>query len=154
MPDTHSAQYRKMRDERRELVQLVVEEAIEKNGQVPTANAVARELGFTDAKAIRLDWDWLHEQGKLPQRPWKPLPARIAGKNLGTEGGGSLLEAEGLLRAFIIEISRATPGYRAMAQEFHVTHLDSIIRLTEEALGLAMGTTVDDFIGQIRKEER
>lgn len=155
MPDTKSEEYRKMRDERRELVQLVVEEAVEKTGQLPTAADVARELGFGDSKAVRLDWDWLHAQGKLPQRPWKPLPARLAGKNFGTEGGGSLLEAEGLLRTAIAEIANATPQYRAMAQKFWVTHLDNIARLTEEALGLALGATVDDLIGQItRKEER
>ena len=33
--DTKSAEYRKMRDERRELVQLVVEEAVEKTGKLP-----------------------------------------------------------------------------------------------------------------------
>jgi len=152
--DTKSAEYRKMRDERRELVQLVVEEAVEKTGKLPSANDVARELGFGDAKAVRKDWDFLHEQGKLPQRPWKPLPARLAGKNFGTEGGGSLLAVEGLLQAVVAEIAKATPEYRTMAQKFWVTHLDSIARLTEEALGLAMGTTVDDLIGQIRKEER
>ena len=152
--DTHSAQYRKMRDERRELVQLVVEETVEKTGQVPSAATVAQELGFGDSKAVRKDWDWLHEQGKLPQRPWKRLPVRVAGKNLGAEGGGSLLQAEGLLQAVIAELGKATPEYRAMTREFHVTHLDSIVRLAEEALSLAMGTTVDDLIGQIRKEER
>jgi len=142
-----------MRDERRELVELAVEEALKKTGRIPTASMVAYELGFRDSKAVRRDWDWLHQQGKLPQRPGRSLPVRAAGKNFGTEGGGSLLEAEGLLQAVIAELGEATPEYRTMTQEFHVTHLDSIARLAEEALGLAMGTTVDDLIGQIRKEE-
>jgi len=154
MPDTHSAQYRKMRDERRELVQLAIEEAIERTGKPPTANSVARDLRYGE-RSVREDWDYLHAEGKLPARPRPGLPVREAGRNFGTEGGGLLLEAEGLMQAVVAEIGKATPEYLAMTQDFHVAHLDSIVRLAEEALRLAMGTTVDDLIGQItRKEER
>lgn len=152
MTDTKSAEYRKMRDERRELVQLAIEEAVGKTGQVPSAEYICRELRVNHNTVYR-DWDYLHSRGLVPARPG-PLPRRNPGRNLGTEGGGTLLEAEGLLRAVLAEITGASPEYLGMSREFWITHLEVVSRLAEDAIALAMGATVDNLIGQIRKEER
>lgn len=155
MGDVKSKEFKKAQADRRDLVQLAVEELTEKAGGPPSVKAVERELGFYH-KTIARDWDYLHSQGRLPQRPGKlyDLRVRTPGKNLGSEGGGTLLEAEGLLRAVLAEIGNATPEYLAMSREFWINHLEVVSRLAEEAIALAMGTTVDDLIGQIRKEER
>lgn len=152
MGDTTSEEYRRMRDERRELVQLAVEECVKDTGQVPTPVWVADQIG-SNRKTVERDWDALARQGVVPSRV-RAMPCREPARNLGTEGGGALLTAEGMLRAVVSEITKATPEYLAMSREFWLAHLEIVSRLTEEAIALAMGTTVDDFIGQIRKEER
>lgn len=152
MTDTKSAEYRKMRDERRELVQLAIEEAVGKTGQVPSAEYICRELRVNHNTVYR-DWDYLHSRGLVPARPGQ-LPRRNPGRNLGGEGGGSLLETESLMRQVVAELGKATPEYLDMSREFWINHLEIVSRLTEEAIALAMGATVDDLIGQIRKEER
>lgn len=150
--DNRSEGYLKIRDERRELIVLAVEELIGRTGQLPSASDVNRELGFPPARYSTCnDWDFLHKQGRLPERPNKRLPRRVPGKSFGEQGGALFLEAEKLLRQIGEEIASATPEYRAMAQEFWVTHLDKIIDLAEGNVRQAMGSTVDDFIGQIEK---
>lgn len=152
MGDVKSREFLKIQAERRDLVQLAVEELTEKNGKPPSTKAVGKELDMHH-KTIARDWDYLYSQGRLPERPGQ-LSARVPGNSLGTEGGGSLLQAEGLLRATFTEIGKATPEYLDMSREFWVTHLEVVSRLAEEAIALAMGATVDDLIGQIRKEEQ
>ena len=143
-----------MRDERRELVQLAVEELIKRDGQLPSSADVASEIGLSrDAHTVRRDWDWLHEQGKLPERPNQKLPRR-GGRNFGSEGGTLFLEAEVLLRRVIAEIANSSPEYRVKAQEFWVTHLNAVTALAEEAMTAAMGTTVDDLIDRINEKGR
>lgn len=152
MGDTRSEEFRRMQAERRELVQLAVEEAIKDNGQVPTASWVASQIGV-ERKAVQSDWDALARLGAIPSRV-RAMPRRKPARNFGTEGGGSLLAAEGMMRAVVAEISSATPEYLAMSREFWITHLEEVSRLAEDAIAVAMGATVDDLIGQIRKEEQ
>lgn len=152
MGDTKSKEFQKAQAERRELVVMAVEEAIKETGLLPSGVKVAEMIG-TSRQSVLRDWDILTRQGKLPSRN-RAMPRREPGRNLGTEGGGTLLEAEGLLRAVLAEIGNATPEYLAMSREFWINHLEIVSRLTEEAIALAMGATVDDLIGQIRKEER
>lgn len=152
MGDTKSKEFLKAQAERRELVVMAVEEAIRETGLLPSGVKVAEMIG-TSRQSVLRDWDILTKQGKLPSR-MRAMPRREPGRNLGTEGGGSLLEAEGLLRAVLAEITNATPEYLAMSREFWINHLEIVSRLTEDAIALAMGATVDDLIGQIRKEER
>ncbi len=154
MGDTKSMQARKERAERRELVKLAVEELMEQTGKVPSCRAVASLVGKDpDSNLIRRDWDALHGEGVLPRRPG-PLPKRTPGMSITPQGGGSLIAAEALLRSVITEIGQADPEYRAMTQKFTIEHLDNISRLAEEAMTAAMGTTVDDLIDHLRKEER
>lgn len=152
MGDTKSKEFQQAQAERRELVQLAVEEVLKETGLLPSGLRVAEMIG-TSRQSVLRDWDILTRQGKLPSRN-RAMPRREPGRNLGTEGGGTLLEAEGLLRAVLAEIGEATPEYLDMSREFWVTHLEVVSRVAEEAIALAMGATVDDLIGQIRKEER
>ena len=155
MGDVKSKEFLKAQAERRELVQLAVEELTEKTGKPPTCKDIERELGLYH-KTIARDWDYLHGQGRLPERPGKlyDLRIRTPRQSLGTEGGGSLLQAEGLLREVLAEIAKASPEYLDMSREFWITRLEECSRIIEDAIARAVGTTVDDFIGQIRKEER
>lgn len=152
MGDTKSKEFQKAQAERRELVLMAVEEVIKETGLLPSGLKVAETIG-TSRQSVLRDWDVLAEQGKLPSRK-RAMSRREPGRSLGTEGGGSLLQAEGLLRAVLGEIGNSTPEYLAMSREFWITHLETVSRLTEQAIALAMGATVDDLIGQIRKEER
>lgn len=152
MGDTKSKEFLKAQSERRELVVMAVEEAIKETGLLPSGVKVAEMIG-TSRQSVLRDWDILTRQGKLPSRN-RAMPRREPGRNLGTEGGGTLLEAEALLRSVLAEIGTATPEYLNMSREFWVTHLEIVSRLAEEAIAKAMGATVDDLIGQIRKEER
>ena len=152
MGDSKSREFRKAQAERREMVQLAVEEEIKETGLLPSGEKVAGLVG-TSRSSVQRDWDILARQGKLPFRR-RAMTRREPGQNFGTEGGGMLLEAESLLRAVLAEIGTATPEYLAMSRKFWVNHLEIVSRLTEEAIALAMGATVDDLLGQIRKEER
>ena len=155
MGDTKSKEFRKAQGERRELTQLAIEELVARNGQIPSSADVGRELGLPgDSHTIRRDWDYLHEKGLVPERPNKRLVRRVPGRNFGENGGASLLQAEALLRAVLGEISNATPEYLDMSRDFFITRLEECSRIIEDAIARAVGTTVDDFIGQIRKEER
>ena len=151
MGDSKSKEFRKAQAERRELVQLAVEEEIRETGLLPTGEKVAELVGTSRSSVLR-DWDILARQGRLPSRR-RAMSRREPGQNFGT-GSGLLLEAEGLLRMVLTEIGSATPEYLKMTREFYMTHLGTIDRLTEEAVTAVMGTAVDDLIGQIRKEEQ
>lgn len=131
---------------RREQVEALVKSIIDASGKTPSSREIARRMGRSDDRTIRKDWDMLHKEGRLPERPG----AQPGG---GKEVARLLAETEMKLRAIIQAIGSASPEYAQNAQEYWLHHLDAISHLTEDSIKMITGEMLDGFLAEIQGGE-